>query len=891
MGRVYLAEQREPLQREVALKVLKTTGEGGETAARFLAECQSLALLNHPNIARVLDAGTSARGEPYLVMELIDGAPITEYCDSRQLKISQRVELFIPVCLALHHAHQRKLLHRDVKPSNILVAEDDGRPRPKVIDFGIAVMLFPQSAVPARQRGPGRVLGTPEYMSPEQLLSGSGSADAVATDIYSLGVVLYELLTSTLPVDWDAVRDRSPAERAAWLRTAAVLQGPRLVRSPQVSGEAARNRRVEPARLRRQLTGELEWILLKALDPEPQRRYVSAAAFAADLQSYLDREPVAAGPPSLFYRARKGMARRKGALAVAMLVAFLLVATGRLEWQRRSVDQLQQRAARIRVLPFANLPGHEWSPSPAPDGSRVAFAWDGPDANHFEIYTVDRPNGAPRRLTDSVLPSYSPAWSPDGRWIAYLQWMGERAQVRLLDPARGSSRAVAPAKSNSTRTSALAWLPDSRHLLFPYDNGIGVVDITTGAIWPLTAGSARGPDFQPSVGPDGHTLTFVRDFSATSSVPCLLRLESDGHSTGQPQCLRLRGFEHATVDYPLLLPDGSLLLVSSRGARNRFWRVPDRGQGEATPLGELGDEVMMPALSYRQRRLLFARNVVDLDIWRLDIPPSDGAAVHTAPLLTSHRREESPQYSPDGRRIVFVSNRSGYHELWLADADGGRATQLTHFESASVLGSPRWSPDGREIVFDARVDGQPEIYSVRVAGGPPRRLTYDPALDVTPCFSSDGRWIYFASDRSGQRRVYRMPAAGGPALPVIPGPSFAPVASPDGRWLYYARARADITELLRRPVDGGPEELVAERMPDRAFAVSARGVYVLTVEPGVRPSRLIFIDDRSGRRRTLATFTQRLLRGFSISPDERSLLYTVFAQDGSDLLRVEKFLP
>jgi tetratricopeptide (TPR) repeat protein len=327
MGTVWMAQQIEPVKRLVALKLIKAGLDSSQVLARFEAERQALALMDHPNIARVLDAGTTADGRPYFVMELVKGVPLTRYCDEHGLTPKERLELFVPVCQAVQHAHQKGIIHRDLKPSNILIALYDGKPVPKVIDFGVAKAAGQQLTEHTLVTGFGAIVGTLEYMSPEQAELNQLDIDT-RSDIYSLGVLLYELLTGTTPLE----RKR--------LKAAGLLEALRIIREEETPRPSARlsitaelpsvaaNRGLEPRKLSGLVRGELDWIVMKALEKDRSRRYETASALAADVQRYLNDEPVQACPPSAWYRCRKFARRNKGALAVVGLILFFLVLLG-----------------------------------------------------------------------------------------------------------------------------------------------------------------------------------------------------------------------------------------------------------------------------------------------------------------------------------------------------------------------------------------------------------------------------------------------------------------------------------------------------------------------------------------------------------------------------------
>jgi serine/threonine protein kinase len=348
MGEVWLAEQQQPVRRRVALKLIKAGMDTREVVARFESERQALALMDHPNIAKVFDAGATPQGRPYFAMEYVTGIPITEYCDQHRMTLRERLELFVHVCEGVQHAHQKAIIHRDLKPSNILVGEVDGKPLPRIIDFGLAKATAQSLTADTRFTRAGVIVGTPAYMSPEQADSTGVDVDT-RTDVYSLGVVLYELLIGALPLEFhklffDQILRRMREDEAPRPSTKLRTLG-------EQSGTAAQNRGSDPPTLARQLRGDLDAIALKALEKERSRRYATPSELAADIGRYLRNEPVLARPASAAYRARKYVRRHRVGVTAAAALLLVPIAFGVAQTlQLRRTTRERDRADRITAF-------------------------------------------------------------------------------------------------------------------------------------------------------------------------------------------------------------------------------------------------------------------------------------------------------------------------------------------------------------------------------------------------------------------------------------------------------------------------------------------------------------------------------------------------------------
>jgi serine/threonine protein kinase len=401
MGVVFMAEQQEPVRRMVAVKVVKAGMDSAQVIARFEAERQALALMDHPNIARVLDANKTENGRPYFVMELVKGIPITRYCDEQRLSPRQRLELFIPVCQAIQHAHQKGIIHRDIKPSNVLVATYDGKPVPKVIDFGVAKAMGQKLTDRTLFTGLGGIVGTLPYMSPEQADLNTADIDT-RSDLYSLGVLLYELLTGTTPIMRQRIREVAFTEILRLIREEEPPRpSTRLAASHDELASLSAQRQMDSTALVKAVRGEVDWIVMKALEKDRTRRYETANGLARDIQRYLAEEPVEAGPPSATYRMRKLAWKHRRGLATAaavllLLVSAVLVSTSLAFWGLRAEKQARDAEGTANQQRDKALTAEEAAKRSAEDTKTVlAFFQD-------NVLSAGRPEGKEGGLGNKV---------------------------------------------------------------------------------------------------------------------------------------------------------------------------------------------------------------------------------------------------------------------------------------------------------------------------------------------------------------------------------------------------------------------------------------------------------------------------------------------------------
>jgi Tol biopolymer transport system component/DNA-binding winged helix-turn-helix (wHTH) protein len=628
----------------------------------------------------------------------------------------------------------------------------------------------------------------------------------------------------------------------------------------------------------------------KFIETVPKRGYRFAApvreisrAVAGDLSEAAS--PASAVPAE---NVRPSERRRRWPLMLMVAGALIVVASGAVWW-------IAFRHAPVlpapKITPFTTLPGNESKPSFSPDGNQMAFVWGGEKGENFDIYVKQIGNESLHRLTNDTAIDAAPRWSPDGRYIAFTRQNG----LYLISPLGGAERKIATLSSPFSLLFAgdPDWSPDGEWLAVsswnppqePETLSLFLVERETGEKKKLTSPQAgtRGDRF-PAFSPDGKTLAFFRFIS--DAVGDLYLVSVAG---GEPKRMT---FDDAGAIYPTWTPDGrDILFLSTRDGASTagLWRIPATG-GAPEKVETIGQRIGDIAISPQGNRMAWTQGTNDFNIWQYDL--TGPATQRPQELIASTQYDVSPQYSPDGKRVVFASDRSGSWEIWVCDSAGKRPLQLTAFKRR-YTGSPRWSSDGRQIVFDSRAEGNAEIYVISAEGGKPRRLTNDPAEDIVPSFSRDGKWIYFCSNRSGSLQIWKLPVAGGQAAQVTKQGGFDSFEAPDGQWLYYAKGRG-AAGIWRMPVAGGEETLALDHHRAgfwRYWAVTEKGIYFTTAETPDHPL-IEFFNFATGKVTTITTLEKRIdgnVSGLSVSPDGRALIWSQQDQTGSDIMLMENF--
>jgi Tol biopolymer transport system component/predicted Ser/Thr protein kinase len=865
MGEVFKARDLH-LGRLVALKALKPGLMTPSARDRFFREARVASSLNHPNIVTIFDAFTEEDTD-FIAMELITGKTLGSLITEGPLPPREAIEFALQIADALNAANRAGVVHRDLKPGNIMVTEDRVI---KVLDFGLAkleVLAKPVDSdastlvsLDSHQTIPGAIVGTAAYMSPEQ---AEGKKVDARTDIFSFGAILYEMLTG---------------RRAFQAETGVSTLVAILTKQPTPLAELSPN-----------IPQPLQAIVARCLRKDAERRFQTAADLRAALRDLRDDTGGAKAQTAADefrpggFRAR--WVRITGLALLAVLAGALLYRAGR-----------NQGAAPPNVfsgaVPLTALRGNETSPTFSPDGSQVAFSWDGEGRDNPDIYVKLVGPGRPVRITSDPRPDICPSWSRDGRSIAFLRQVSDNEAAVMVIPALGGRERILLNLKTSyiLGASRPVWSNDSKWLVISAaasdrsQQALARVSLESGQIsWITRPDPASGlHDVMPALSPNGRLLAFSRVGGGFLTAAYVIPVSTALMPGGPPKAIERGGIGALNPEW---LNDDELV-VATGGVQSTLWRISVSGKTPVQPVVVPGADVGQPAVQPGAHRMAYVSKTQDTNIWTVHLVRKTQTVGEPERIIASTQSDVNPQVSPDGQHIAFSSNRSGKYEIWVWQRDAPDAYQLTNM-GAGTTGSPRWSPKGNEIAFDSNVGGRSNIYVVNSEGGTPRRLTQGAHANIVPCWSKDGASIYFGSNRSGTFQIWRMNADGSHPVMITKDGGFGPLLSTNGEFIYYTRSPALAGDIWRAPAAGGEERKIADGLYRYSFAIAPEGIYFVSAPQFQKASAIRFLEFSSEKITDVLTLHDPADLGLGISPDYQRLYFAKVDQIDSDIMMVD----
>jgi serine/threonine protein kinase/dipeptidyl aminopeptidase/acylaminoacyl peptidase len=924
MAVVYMAEQEKPIRRKVALKIIKLGMDTKSVIARFEAERQALAMMDHPNIAKVLDAGATETGRPYFVMELVTGVSITEYCDKNNLSTKERLALFIQVCNAVQHAHQKGIIHRDIKPTNVMVAHHDSKPVPKVIDFGIAKAINQKLTEKTLFTRYAHIIGTPAYMSPEQAELSYLGVDG-RTDIYSLGILLYELLTGTTPFSEEELRKAGYLEMQRIIREEEPAKpSTKLSTLGDTLTDIAKSRNCTPDLLTKIVRGDLDWIVMKSLEKDRAHRYETAKNLATDIERHLRDEPVSAGPPSTCYRLRKFIRRNRVAVVAATLVigATLMGAT----------------AAKLGILVSPGSSGrpqhatgmvqrHIWNVPPQSslcggislDGRYVSYTdWTASNIGVRDLVT--KKNWLVTKNTDSTWSTMAEASiiSPEGTQIAYSGYIYDEKGVNFYDlriiDFDGSNMRVLYSNPEIFYIDPYTWSPDGEEILAylsdknksPVNESssemlqkshLVLIAVADGSVRTLKTWYKSAIPRKALFSPDGNHIVFDFEQQDKPGRYDIYLISRDGRG-------EIPIIQHSANDRLFgWAPDGrTVIFASDRTAGRGLWTIEvldGVSQGSAELLIDEFNGSGLGFTSDGSCYYVVDTKASNVCLARLD---STCTAFEDQPKLASSKfvgHAALGDFSHDGRFLAYrggVRHRisSGDCVFVINDLDTGQERVLrpkpAFRPDTRIWDGPWFYPDGNSLlVLGTGQEIGYGLYKVEIETGVVTPIHVPCGKDVrSAALSPDADSIYLRTIY----RISKLDVSTGRQTLLYKEQQWGPWSmdlSPDGQWLVFYPSPNSLAVM---PSDGGePKEIINGsdgeiRSPLAFVKWTPDGKYILF---GKRKNELWKVNVETGEQHQIAVIDMELMDA-AIHPDGQRIALTTY-EAGSQLWVMENFLP
>ncbi|OVE79616.1 hypothetical protein BVY01_01980 [bacterium I07] len=851
MGEVYKALDTK-LKRTVAIKVLRPEAIGEQEAkARFIREARAASALNHPNICTIHDIG-EWHGRDFICMEYVEGLTLKTKVKTGPIQLKQVLDIAAQIADALEEAHNKGIVHRDIKSDNVMVTENG---LAKVMDFGLAKLIGKTQLTKT-----GSTLGTVSYMSPEQIL---GKEVDIRSDIFSFGIVLYEMITGELPFR---------GEYEAAITYAIVNNDPYPIQN-----------------LHSDLALEFFQLINRALEKDPGTRFQTMREVLSDLKQLKEFEKAKAQPVK-FSLARDVANKRSRWVLPTIIVSIMSIIVTVFFIVRPFFNE---PLPPMEMVPFTALPGLETTPSFSPDGSQIAFRWNGGEGEDWDIYVKAIGAEEPVLLAKGVAKDFSPAWSPDDSQIAFIRHLKEDLGIYTIAPTGGVVKRLYTLKKYrdlGIYQTNLSWSPDGEWLAFPHagsdqePKGIYALNIKTRVPKALTATPENGHgDFSPAYSPDGKWLAYIRFLVKGGRDIFIVPLKGGDER-------RITFDNNHIVGLTWTQNNRDILFASRRGGGQWLWRVSIKNR--SIKRAEVyNDNQAYPTISRVRQRLAYRTNyrTEPKSIWELDISQSEVKQRNPSLLIQSTRMDSHPNYSPDGEKIVFISSRTGIRELFVWEKNAKSPLQLT---SENVWpANPRWSPDGKKIVFNGITSAKSDhnIYEIDAEGGIPRQITFGETRKQFPSYSRNGKWIYYCHHLNGERRIWKCRLDGSEAVPVTKTYGRLAIESEDGKWIYFTKLDRSGTQLgiwKKSMYDGEEIEILDFPIYARAWVLAKEGIYYIRkTEFNWVIEFFKFITKQVTK---IAEFDEDISH-IDISKDGHRVIYAKLGPREGDIMLVENF--